>query len=83
MDYGAELAKGVPNPNRRSKHYNIQSKFEGSLRQIRGEVLRQLLGGPRTSVELNIQDKRMPEVLAVLVAEGFLVVSDGMYKLKN
>ena len=43
MDYGAMLAKTVPNPNRRSKHYTKQSKFEGSHRQLRGEVLRLLL----------------------------------------
>lgn len=42
MDYGAELKKKVVNPNRRSSGYTKQSKFEGSLRQARGAVLRQL-----------------------------------------
>lgn len=47
MDYGATLGK-VPgkklvNPNRRSAHYAIQSKFIGSDRQIRGKILRLLL----------------------------------------
>lgn len=40
MDYGAYLAKTQINPNRRSKHYNKQSPFEGSHRQLRGKVLR-------------------------------------------
>ncbi len=42
MDYGAELKKQVKNPNRKSKHYTKQSKFEGSVRQARGAILRQL-----------------------------------------
>ncbi len=42
MDYGAELKKTVKNPNRKSKHYAKQSKFEGSVRQARGAILRQL-----------------------------------------
>jgi A/G-specific adenine glycosylase len=72
MDYGADLAKRVPNPNRRSKHYAVQSKFEGSLRQLRGEVLRQLLAGPKAAQELEIADGRLPKVLADLEREGFI-----------
>lgn len=43
MDYGTYLAKTIENPNRKSKHYSKQSKFEGSVRKIRGEIVRQLL----------------------------------------
>ncbi len=43
LDYGAYLKKTVPNPSRRSKTYNKQSKFEGSHRQKRAEVIRLLL----------------------------------------
>lgn len=43
MDYGAYLAKQVPNPNRRSKHYVRQSTFEGSNRQLRAQILRYIL----------------------------------------
>jgi A/G-specific adenine glycosylase len=42
MDYGAELKRKVKNPNRKSAHYTKQAKFEGSLRQARGAILRQL-----------------------------------------
>jgi A/G-specific adenine glycosylase len=79
MDYGAVLAKQVPNPNRRSKHYAKQSQFEGSLRQIRGEVLRQLLAGPRA--EFEIEDERLPQVLEALLGEGFIVKQSGSYHL--
>jgi A/G-specific adenine glycosylase len=68
MDYGSYLVKQMPNPNRRSKQYTIQSVFEGSLRQLRGEVLRRLLSG----LELPLADSRLPVVLAQLEKEGFL-----------
>ncbi len=45
MDYGSHLKKIVDNPNRRSKHYVKQKKFEGSDRQIRGMLIRQYLEG--------------------------------------
>ncbi len=43
MDYGSYLAKIIQNPNRKSTKYIKQSKFEGSIRKVRGEILRQLL----------------------------------------
>lgn len=44
MDYGSTLPKIIKhNPNKQSKHYTRQSKFEGSDRQIRGKILDILL----------------------------------------
>lgn len=43
LDYGAHLKKTVPNPSRRSAGYTRQSRFEGSRRQKRAEVVRMLL----------------------------------------
>lgn len=43
MDYGSHLKKMLPNPSRRSKHHTTQSQFAGSLRQMRGAIIRQLL----------------------------------------
>ena len=45
MDYGAHLKRSGVRNNQRSAHYAKQSKFEGSLRQVRGEILRQLMKG--------------------------------------
>jgi len=42
MDYGAYLKKSGIRNNHRSAHYVKQSKFEGSLRQVRGAILREL-----------------------------------------
>ena len=46
LDYGAYLKKTIPNPSRRSRGYTRQSKFEGSRRQKRAEIVRQLLAAP-------------------------------------
>ena len=43
LDYGAYLKKTIPNPSLRSKSHVKQSRFEGSHRQKRAELLRVLL----------------------------------------
>lgn len=43
LDYGAYLKKTMPNPSRRSKSHVKQTRFEGSHRQKRAELLRVLL----------------------------------------
>ena len=43
LDYGAYLKRTLPNPSRRSASHVRQSKFEGSHRQKRAEVVRILL----------------------------------------
>jgi A/G-specific adenine glycosylase len=55
LDYGAHLKATVPNPSRRSRSHVRQSRFEGSHRQKRAEVLRILLAhraDPRGGVDL-------------------------------
>ncbi len=42
MDYGAHLKRSGVKLNQKSAHYTKQSKFEGSIRQIRGAILRAL-----------------------------------------
>lgn len=81
MDYGAALARRVPNPNRRSRSWTRQGRFEGSDRQVRGEVLRRLLdGGPaapaalasRIAKSLGTDAQRVRRLLADLEREGFV-----------
>lgn len=43
MDYGVHLKRHDLRLNSKSKHYTKQSKFEGSLRQVRGAILRAYL----------------------------------------
>lgn len=47
LDYGAQLKKELPNPSRRSAGYTRQSRFEGSRRQKRAEIVRILLDAHR------------------------------------
>lgn len=78
MDYGAMLGREEKeNPNHRSRHYTKQSRFEGSDRQLRGEILRVMLGGNRLSSDKIVQKTQQPKIrikkiLVGLVRDGFL-----------
>jgi A/G-specific adenine glycosylase len=43
LDYGNHLKQVLPNPSRRSRHHARQSVFEGSVRQKRAFLLREVL----------------------------------------
>lgn len=86
MDYGAHLkASGIKN-NSKSKHYTKQSKFEGSKRQIRGAIMRELLKGEKTGTQIaksiNKEKERVKEVLEDLVREGMVNKEKGKYQIK-
>lgn len=77
MDYGVKLKAEVENPNRRSAGYRKQSPFKGSARQVRGAILRALIGS--SAMTKNQIKKRVSGyagdidgILACLVKEGFL-----------
>ena len=78
MDYGASLKERHPNPGRRSAHYTRQSPFEGSLRQVRGMILRTLVKQPGISEPalvkaINRDAVMVRQVLKRLRTEGFIV----------
>lgn len=83
MDYGVFLKQTVGNVSRASSGYAKQSKFEGSLRQVRGQVLRLLSREPRSQAELRgeISDARLPEVLRTLQQEGLIRRRSGRFSL--
>lgn len=78
MDYGAFLKKTVGNKNRASKTYSKQSTFKGSKRQVRGHILRLLIGGGMLLAELEqqIQDERFNDVLDGLLHEQLVRVQN-------
>ena len=43
MDYGTYIKRTYPNPSRKSKHHMKQKPFAGSLREMRGAILRALV----------------------------------------
>jgi len=86
MDYGAGLKKAHPNPSRRSLHYQKQSPFKGSTRQIRGMILRELLTGhylTETELAGRIHDPqgRVPAILKRLCNEGMVTEGDERYRV--
>jgi len=84
MDYGTYLKKQGLGRNNASKHYKKQSKFEGSVRQMRGALLRALASGPLTIDELKKvvdADERFPLAITQLVDEKLLVQQENFYRL--
>lgn len=88
MDYGACLKKMGNNVSTQSVHYNKQSKFEGSNRQLRGMIIKMLtqqISINRHDIEmlLDRKDHRIAFVLESLIRDG-LVQSDGDHiRIKN
>lgn len=74
MDYGTYLKKTYGNQNIRSKHYVRQSAFHGSLRQLRGRILRTLQDQSQTIPQLveSIEDDRLQEAVEGLIADGLV-----------
>lgn len=87
LDYGAWLKKTMPNPSRRSKHHTKQSTFEGSRRQKRAALLREVLDNPGQTAAVYARSCKYDvevadDVLASLVSEGFVCrESDGSYQI--
>lgn len=86
MDYGARLKKSTANPNRRSRHYSRQSRFEGSLRQARGAIVRSLSCGGNTPLSLEemarlegLPLERIQAAAERLVAEGMVCRQGDLY----
>jgi len=80
MDYGSYLKRQGVNLNSRSKHYTKQTKFEGSYRQLRGAIIREILAKPSTFDELITQTGRTSRDVAPILAA---LTKEGILKLKN
>jgi A/G-specific adenine glycosylase len=85
MDYGSYLKGQGNRVHRASKHYTKQSKFEGSRRQIRGAIMREVLKGPVTVASITkITERKKEDVQSVmedLVSEGFITKERTTYKI--
>ncbi len=86
MDYGAYLKAVLGNQNQRSKQYAKQTRFAGSLRQVRGEIIRLLSQqSPQTQQALSSALKgnpvHFPEALKQLLSEQLVIHSENVYQL--
>lgn len=83
MDYGTFLRNTVGNVARSSAVYTKQTPFEGSKRQIRGQVLRLLAQGAQDQAALAelVPDKRLGVVLQDLKKERMIAQTGQTYHL--
>ena len=88
MDYGAALKKKVENPSRKSRHYTKQSRFEGSLRQARGAIIRQLVNSASGCAlydiarKENIDSELLGKAAAALAAEKIITSDGALYRIR-
>jgi len=86
MDYGVFLSSQVENPNRRSRHYITQSKFEGSLRQLRAKILKLIVNYKKislTEIKKLVQDERVETALRQLLEERFIFKKRNVYSIHS
>lgn len=83
MDYGSYLKATVGNLNTRSKSYTLQSKFVGSKRQLRGQIIRLLSTREYQYDEILslLEDIRSADVIADLTNENLISLESGILKL--
>ncbi|HUW70646.1 MAG TPA: A/G-specific adenine glycosylase [bacterium] len=78
MDYGAWLKKHEPNPTRKAAAYARQTRFEGSVRQARGALLRTIANNGQANLEQVSAEAGIEYGLATEAAAGLL--RDGLIK---
>lgn len=78
MDYGTYLKSTLPNPSRASKQHTRQSQFEGSDRQIRGQILKLIVDGPVSLdfMKKSIDDPRFERIIDGLEKENMVHMTD-------
>ena len=88
MDYGAALKKKVENPSRKSRHYTKQSRFEGSLRQARGAIIRSLVNSASGCAlydiarKENIEPELLQKAASALAAEKIIAADGDLYRIR-
>ncbi|MEI7498123.1 MAG: A/G-specific adenine glycosylase [Candidatus Falkowbacteria bacterium] len=89
LDYGAMLGKDKKNnPNQRSAHFTKQTKFEGSNRQLRGQLLKNIITHNGIS-QLKLLSffaptihKQIQNTVEQLITEGFIFCNNKRYYIK-
>lgn len=84
MDYGAYLKRQGAGRNDKSKHYKKQSALKGSVREVRGQIVKALSVGDLPESELRIAldaDERFEGALAGLQRDGLVQETGGTLHL--
>jgi len=86
MDYGSYLKKQGVGRNDKSSHYKKQAPLKGSLREVRGLILKALSSSDYLLSELRQQvpiDERFDTALQALIGEGLVAQTDQKLHLKR
>jgi A/G-specific adenine glycosylase len=86
MDYGVFLKAKYRQINKRSAHYVRQSTFQGSHRQVRGAIIRELATRRQSTLTalarvLGYERERVKLCIEELKKEGFLVQEGRSFSL--
>ena len=84
MDYGAMLKRTKKSFCDQSIHYTKQTRFRGSRRELRGEIIRQASKKKNISpkdFKIRNSEERIQSVFSDLVREGFLKQKSNTYTL--
>ncbi len=83
MDYGTYLKSQGFGRNTASKHYTKQAAFRGSVRELRGAIIRELSKRALTldTLQQIVPDPRLQGVLDKLLQEGLVVTNGNWYML--
>lgn len=91
MDFGVLLKRELPSVNRQSRHYRPQSRFEGSNRQLRANLLHQIASGSASTVPQLVRMfegtaggatsndfvKKVEQIITMLRTEGLVELRSG------
>lgn len=75
MDYGAWLKRNGAGRIQKSKHYKKQSPLKGSIREVRGQIIKTLAAGELSLGSLQkklMADERFASALAGLITDGLV-----------
>lgn len=81
MDYGSHLKKLHGNPARKSSGYTKQSKFEGSLRQVRGAIVRELHTEKPNLNDLQFDPEKLQKAMHALESDGLIKRVRGVWRI--
>jgi A/G-specific adenine glycosylase len=84
MDYGSYLKSTQGGRLNQSRHYKKQSPLKGSVREVRGQIVRELAVHSMSEIMLRAAvnaDERFEPALAGLVKDGLVQITDNGYRL--
>lgn len=84
MDYGSYLKRQGAGRNDKSRHYKKQSPLKGSVREVRGQIVRELTNRDMELKQLRVAvqaDERFAEALNSLTKDGLVKETDGQLHL--